>query len=118
MERSQGVIVGSEVSLSSRAGSRLKQGLADELERVLGGPPADHVAISGKVQLFDSGLTAVGQADVDEADGLLLVGAGRTAAWPGETCDGDSERGSGALANTFGECTGDLGAYGTMGIDH
>ena len=63
----------------------------EHFERMLGGPEADAFAVAGELELLDLGVFAVGEADVDEADGLVRVGAGGGGG-AGEAGDGDAER--------------------------
>ena len=81
---------------------------------MLAGPPADAVAVAGELKLLDLGAEIVGEADVDEADGLGCVGAGVGAGYAG---DGDADGGSGAGADALGEGAGDGLADGPLGSD-
>ncbi len=74
----------------------LLQAEADHLQRVLRGPQADAVAVAGDVQLADLGVFAVGETDIDEADGLVCVGAGGCGR-AGDAGDADAEGRAGAL---------------------
>ena len=87
---------------------------ADEFEGVLGGPEADAFAVAGEVELFDLGVLAVGEGDVDEADGLAGVGAGAPGPGPAMPVMRDAEGCAGAGADAFGEGAGDFGADGAV----
>ena len=52
----------------------LLQAEADHLQRVLGGPQADALAVAGDLELAHLGVMAVRQANIDQADGLAGVG--------------------------------------------
>src|SRR5215471_18473666 len=73
---------------------------------MLRGPPADAIAIAGKVEFLNARLVLIGEGDVDKADGLVYIGAG-AGGWAGDSGDGDAERRSGARADAAGECAGD-----------
>ena len=64
----------------------LLEAVAEEFQGVLGGPEADAFAVAGDLELFDLGVFAVGEADVDEAYGFAGVcAAGKAGA--GDACD-------------------------------
>ena len=83
---------------------------------MLAGPPADALPVAEEVQLLDLGVVAVGEGDVDEADGFFCVGAGARGR-AGDASDGDADRGAGAGANAFGEGAGYFGGDGAVGGD-
>ena len=83
---------------------------------MLGGPPADALAVTGEVEFFDLGAFGVGDADVDEAEGFAFVGTG-AAAGTRYASDADADRGSGAGADALGEGAGDGFRDGTFGAD-
>src|SRR6266851_4871126 len=95
----------------------LEEMAADQLESVLAGPVADAITVAREVELFYLGVVAVGQSDVDEADGLVGVGAGLSGTGTGDARDGNAKGGSGAGANAFGEGAGYLGRDGAFGSD-
>src|ERR1700678_2308217 len=81
----------------------LKEVVADEFECVLTSPPANALAVAEEMELFDVSCVGVGERDVDEADGLVGVGARSAGTRAGDAGDRDAERCSGAGADAFGE---------------
>src|ERR1700759_2373855 len=83
---------------------------------MLRGPEANAVAVAEEVELFYLRVFAVGEADVDEADGLACVRS-FTSAWAGEASDAETERAMSDLAYAFGEGACNLDADGAIFFD-
>ena len=78
-------------------------------EGVLRGPEADAIAVAGNHEAFDLRVFLVGEADVDEADGLAgvrAVGDGRA----GDAGDAETERSFRTLADAFSKGARNFGA--------
>src|SRR5271168_5354453 len=85
---------------------------------MLRGPPADALPVALQMQLLHLDDEAVGDGDVDEADGLGLVRSWRAGSGAGDAGDANAERGSGAFADAFGERAGDGVADRAVGLNH
>ena len=98
------------------SGKAVRQVAAEHFEGVLGGPEADAFAVSGDVELFDLGIFAVGEGDVDEADGLVGVEAAGSCG-AGDAGDAEGEGAAGAAADAFGERACDCVRDGAVFVD-
>lgn len=83
----------------------LHQPSANEVEGLLGGEFADSLTVAAEGALGDFVLRGVGDGDVDQADRLLLGGAGGA----GDAGYAQSQSSSGAQADAVGEGFGDFG---------
>ena len=81
-------------------GLQLEQAHTDKFEGVHTGPPADTIAVSGQVELFDTCLLTIGQGDINKSDWLFGIGTGSRGG-SRDAGDGNTERRSCASANAL-----------------